>query len=192
MEIPNGLILLLHNGFTKITTLEVLQWLPKHWHGLDRKVIEVNYSEVLELSKLYDTGYEQYALEHRRFFANQVLPQLTEHADYKILYFGLAPIPLCIDFGHLFHNFRNILIYQKHHVTKDWYTDNESTPVEENQLKSIGIPDRNQKGISDALIRLSISHSINPDDTFEILPNAAEIDITLEKPDEDAIGYFAS
>src|SRR5687767_8639285 len=139
MEIPKGLIILLHNGFGKISVAETLKVLPEAWHKADREVIEINYSELLDLSKLYDIGYEQYALEHRRLFANKILPSLNEHPDYKIIYFGLAPIPLCIDFGHLFHNYRDILIYQKHHVTKKWRSDYETDKDEKNDLITTGI-----------------------------------------------------
>jgi len=183
---PKGLLIVMHNGFAKITVTEALKALPSAWHSLEREIVEINYSQLLDLSKLYDTGYEQYALEHRRIFANGIAPFLINHPDYKTIYFGLAPIPLCIDLGHLFYNYRDILIYHKHHVTKEWYSDLDRNS-DPNSLSVTGVPDRNQKGISDALIRLGISHPINPDDTFEILPNAAEIDILFEKPNEDVV-----
>lgn len=187
METPKGLIILLHNGFTKISVDEALAALPQEWYGLHREVKEINYSELLELQKLYDTGYEQYALEHRRYFANDIFPVLNAHPEYKVVYFGMAPIPLCVDLGHLFHNYRDIDIYQRHHVSKQWYINLETEQQDENVLQITGLPDQQQKGISDALIRLNISHNINPDDTYEILPNAAEIDIQLEHAGEDAI-----
>ncbi len=187
MDTPQGLIILLHNGFTKIAIDEVLTALPYQWHGIHREVKEINYSDLLELQKLYDTGYEQYALEHRRYFANDILPLLIANPDYKVIYFGMAPIPLCVDFGHLFHNYREIDIYQRHHVTKQWYINLGVDLQNENNLEIKGLPDQLQKGISDALIRLNISHNINPDDTYEILPNAAEIDIQLSHAGEDAI-----
>jgi hypothetical protein len=187
MNTPKGLILLLHNGFTKIAIDEVLSALPKEWHSLHREIKEINYSELLELQTLYDIGYEQYALEHRRNFTNEILPVLNAHPEYKVVYFGMAPIPLCIDFGHLFHNYRDIDIYQRHHVSKQWYANLGEGQQDENKIQLTGLPDQQQKGISDALIRVNISHNINPDDTYEILPNAAEIDIQLSHVSEDAI-----
>ncbi len=187
MDTPKGLIILLHNGFTKIAVDEVLSALPQVWYNLHREIKEINYSELLELQKLYDTGYEQYALEHRRYFANEILPILNAHPEYKVVYFGMAPIPLCMDFGHLFHNYRNIDIYQRHHVSKQWYINLETEQQVENDIQITGLPDQQQKGISDALVRLNISHNINPEDTYEILPNAAEIDIQLSHVGEDAI-----
>jgi len=142
MDTPKGLAILLHNGFGKISVAEALKALPETWHKTDRGVFEINYSELLDLSKLFDTGYDQYALEHRRLFVNKILPYLSEHPDYKIIYFGLAPIPLCIDFGHLFHNYRDILIFQKHHVTKEWRYDDKAETDEPNDLTISGIPDK--------------------------------------------------
>lgn len=187
MDTPKGLIILLHNGFTKIAVDEVLSALPQVWYNLHREIKEINYSELLELQKLYDTGYEQYALEHRRYFANEILPILNAHPEYKVVYFGMAPIPLCMDFGHLFHNYRNIDIYQRHHVSKQWYINLETEQQVENDIQITGLPDQQQKGISDELVRLNISHNINPEDTYEILSNAAEIDIQLSHVGEDAI-----
>lgn len=187
MDNIKGLVIILHNGFTKISIDEVLLALPKEWLGLHREVKEVNYSEQLALDRLYETGYEQYALEHRRFFVSEILPLLNKHPDYKIVYFGMAPIPLCIDLGYLFHNYRNVDIYQRHHVSKKWYLNVAERDEAANEIQISGLPDQQQKGISDALIRLAISHPINPDDTYELLPNAAEIDVQLERPDEDAI-----
>ncbi len=57
MNNPKGLIILLQNGFTKIAIGEVLSALPHEWHNLQREVKEINYSALLELQKLYDTGY---------------------------------------------------------------------------------------------------------------------------------------
>lgn len=187
MDIPKGLILILQNGFAKIVVDEVISSLSKEWHGLHREIKEINYSEQLELQKLYDIGYAQYALEHRRYFTNEILPILNAHPDYKIIYFGLAPIPLCIDLGHLFHNYRNIDIYQRHHVSKQWYINLEASREISNEIEITGLPDQQQKGITDALIRLSVSHNVNPDDSYELLPNAAEIDIQLIQVGEDEI-----
>jgi hypothetical protein len=188
MEKVPGIIVILHNGFSKITVDESLQALPADWLSLNREVVEISYSELLELQKLYDTGYAQYALEHRRQFVAVVAPLLAKYPGYKIVYFGLAPIPLCIDFGHLFHNYRDISIYQKHHVTKVWYTDPAAGVADEKTLRIEGVPGTDQKGIVDAMIRLATSHPVNPEDTIVILPNAAEIDIAIDHTDEDVTG----
>lgn len=186
MERPKGIILVLQNGFSKISVDECISALPEDWKQLDREKIEVNYSEVLDPSKFYDYNFGQFALEHRRKFANEIKPLIDKKSDYVIAYFGLAPIPLSMDFGQLFHNYRNLKVYQLHHVTKKWYLNGTESP-KENSIKITGLPEKDQKGISHALIRLSISHYVNPEETLEVMQNAAEVDIQLDKPNEDVI-----
>lgn len=185
MNTPEGLIVLVHNGFAKIPVADCISALPEDWQKLPREIVEINYSENIDLAKLYNLNYGQFALEHRRQFNNEISLLLNEKHTYTIVYFGLAPIPLAVDFGQLFHNYRGIEVYQKHHVTKEWYQD--AGAVENNPVSIKGMPGKEQKGITEALIRMSISHSINPDDTYELLSNAAEIDIELNDPNEDAI-----
>lgn len=187
MENVKGLFILLHNGFAKVNVEEALDALPKKWLQAQREVIEISYSEILKLDKLYNTGYGQFALEHQRQFTAEILPKLNAHPEYNIVYFGLAPIPLTIDLGYHFHNFRDIVIYQKHHVTKEWYLNLPKRKFPKNELSVEGMPDMEQKGITEALISLGISHSINLDDTRNVLPNAAEIEIKIREADEDAI-----
>lgn len=187
MNTPKGLVLILHSGMTQITVDECIKALPVEWHQLDRKIFEVKYSEIFDLTKLYDLNYAQFALEHRRQFNNEILPFVNSKPDYKVVYFGFAPIPLSIDFGQLFHNFRDLDIYQKHHQTKNWYQEVAPGELIDNPVQESGVPDKDQKGIVTALIRLSISHFVKPEDSNELLPNAAEIEIALKTPNEDAI-----
>jgi hypothetical protein len=187
MSIPKGLILVLHSGMIEIPVDECINALPPEWHSLHREVVTIKYSEIFDLKKLYELNYGQFALEHRRQFNNEILPLINSKPEYRIVYFGFAPIPLAVDLGQLFHNFRDIEIYQKHHKTKKWYREIASEDVIKNAIQTKGLPDKDQKGIVNALIRLSVSHSVKPEDTFKLLPNAAEIDIELQNPDEDAI-----
>src|SRR5689334_11601095 len=147
MEIPKGLIIIVHNGIDSIAIEECLSVLPKDWQQINREIKEVKYSERIELAKLYDLNYGQFALEHRRYFSNEIAGLLTKYPNYKIVYFGMAPIPLAIDFGQLFHNLRDIEIYQKHHVTKQWYQDLKLDAEEINEIETVGLPDKEQKGI---------------------------------------------
>lgn len=181
-----GLILILHSGFTKINIDDCLAALPAEMKSLNHKSIEVTYSDKVDLHNLYNLNFGQCALEHRRQFEAEIKPILDTYSDYQILYFGMAPIPLAIDFGHLFHNYRKVEAYQFHHVSKEWHQES-STAVETNNLVVENLPDIHQKGIASTLIRLSISHMVAPESTSEVLSNAAEVNIYLEKPGEDAI-----
>lgn len=187
MALPKGLILILHNGIIEIPEEDCIKALPTEWLNIPRETVRVRYSETFDLNKLYDLNYGQFALEHRRQFSSEILQLINQKPDFKIIYFGLAPIPLIIDFGQLFHNFRDIEIYQKHHVTKLWYHDLNTKNEIQNNVILNGVPDKNQKGISDALVRINISHEISQEDTSNILPNAAEVDISLETTSDDGV-----
>jgi len=187
MSTPKGLILIIHSGMIEIPVAECINAMPKEWHSLHREIVTIKYSEIFDLKKLYELNFGQFALEHRRQFNNKILPLINSKPDYKIIYFGFAPIPLTVDLGQLFHNFRDIEIYQRNHISKKWYQELGLNDVVENNIQTKGLPDKDQKGITDALIRLSISHFVKPEDTMELIPNAAEIDIEFQKPNEDAI-----
>lgn len=182
-----GLILILHNGFAKVSIEECLDSLPEEWKKLDREKIEVSYSEMLSLPDWYNANFAQFALEHRRQFVNEIAPLLEKKSDYLIVYFGLAPIPLTIDFGQLFYNYRNVEVFQRHHVKKRWYRELEEEKQSGNQIKTSGLPEKDQKGISTALIRISSSHYVNPEETAQVIANAAEVEVSFENPNEDAI-----
>ncbi len=182
---PTGLILVLHSGFAKVNINDCINALPEEWKDLDREVIEIDYSERVDLPKLYDLNFGQFTLEHRRQFSSKVVPVLERRPEYHIAYFGLAAIPLTVDFGQLFNNYRNLIIFQYHHIDKKWYYSIEG--ITKSQLTKSDFPSKDQKGFTNALIRLGVSHHVNPEETQEIIPNAAEIDIQLEKPNEDAL-----
>lgn len=183
---PKGLILILHSGFAKVNIEDCIAALPDKWKKLDREKIEVAYAETPELANLYELNFGQYALEHRRQFEKEILLILKEKSEYTIVYFGLAPIPLAVDLGQLFNNFRDIEVFQLHHKTKQWYQREQQPVTFENQIIVTGLPEKDQKGITSALIRVSASHFVNPEDTQTIIPNAAEVDVRFASPDEDA------
>lgn len=187
MNNPKGLIILKHEFFQSITNDECIKALPPGYEGLDRQFITVA-PESLRLNDLYSAPQPQIALMQRRFFINAIEPKLRELVGYKILYFGLAPIPLAIDLGQQFHNFRDIEIFQLHHVNKTWYQETDHTVIPSFDLQINALPQPKQKGINELVLRLSISHKVKAQDTQEVFPDAAEVDIELTNPNEDAIG----
>ncbi|MGN8067807.1 SAVED domain-containing protein [Mucilaginibacter sp. 22184] len=120
---PKGLIIIKHNFFQPITNEECIAALPEDWKSLDRQFISVAPA-VLRLENLYDTDQVQIAMNQRKLFFDSIEPKLRSNAGHKVLYFGLAPIPLAIDLGYQFHNFRDIEVFQLHHVEKIWYQTN--------------------------------------------------------------------
>lgn len=193
---PKGIIMILHEGFAKIDPQECINAMPEEWQKLDRKTIAVSYSERSDLGNSQDLNFSQYALEHQRKYSEEILPVIEANKDYRIIYFGLVQIPLGIDFGHLFYNYDKIEIYQRHNEKKEWYQKFKEEWYQElidqdiakkNRLNDPILPDVNQKGIANALVRLSISHQVNLEETAEVVPNAAEVDFGFVTPKEAII-----
>jgi hypothetical protein len=183
---PKGLIIIKHEFFHAISNDDCINALPEAWGKLDRQFVPVA-PKSLRLNELYDAPQVQIALTQRKYFIETIEPKLREYPEYKILYFGLAPIPLAIDLGQQFHNFRDIEIFQWHHVHKVWYQTIDHEPTSVFDIQTLNVPDQKQKGLTNLLLRFSISHRVKPVDTQDILENAAEIDLALTEPDEDAI-----
>jgi len=183
---PKGLIIIKHEFFQPITNEECISALPENWKSLDRQFISVAPA-TLRLENLYESDQVQIAMNQRKFFIESVEPKLRANAGYKILYFGLAPIPLAIDLGYQFHNFRDIEVFQLHHIEKTWYQTSQHMATETFELQVNGELNPKQKGIKEVMLRLSISHRVKSPDTHGVIENAAEIDIELSQPNEDSL-----
>jgi hypothetical protein len=181
-----GLLIIKHEYFRPITNEECILALPEDWKNLHREFVSIAM-ETLRLNELYNTPQIQIALAQRDFFNKNLKEKLDTLAGYKILYFGLAPIPLTIDLGYQFHNFRDIEVFQFHHVEKIWYQNISHKAISEFKLETHNLPNPKQKGLGEIVLRLSISHHVKSQDTLDVLPDAAEVDISLSEPNEDAV-----
>lgn len=185
--VPKGIIMILHEAFAPISPQACIAGMPENWQKMHKKEVKITYSEPMELGNTFDLDFSQFALEHKRQFQEKVLPLLQEYNDYTIAYFGFVPIPLGMDFGYQFHNYRNLEVFQYHHITKNWHQETENKTHGKNTLKPVSLFDRNQKGISTVLLRLSVSHPVNSEKTAKLIDSAAEIDLAFEKPSEDVV-----
>lgn len=180
--------MILHQGYRTIDIQECIDAMPEPWQKLQRKTIYLSYSEPIKIGETYDLNFSRCVLEHKQIFNQEIIPILKENEDFKIVYFGLVPTPLGIDFGHLFYQCDNIEIYQFNYKGNKWFQSCTNQKFdEENRLNISTLPRIDQKGISKALVRLSISHHISPEETAEILSNAAEVDYGLDIPDESIV-----
>ncbi len=187
-NIPDGIIMILHQGYRTIEIQECIDAMPESWQKLQRISVLVSYSEQFEIRESYDLNFSRYMLEHKKIYNQEIVPKIKKNKGFIIAYFGIVPIPLGIDFGHLFYQHENIEIFQFHHQNKVWQQSSWNQKFdEENQLSISALPKIDQKGIIHALVRLSISHKVTPEETAEILSNAAEIDYGLDIPDETIV-----
>ncbi len=189
-----------------MATQETMSLIVIAHSGLDRKITQdeclksissVKSDEIIfidfeiasaKLSELYQLPYEQLALEQQRKFKREIEPVLEANPDATVVYFGFAPIPLAFQLGVLIGNTHKIEIFQLHHQKKAWYKETE--PLEGNsfEIAPIELPEKSEKGKGDVFIRVGTSYRIEPQHSYEVLPNPTnEFDIVLKQPHVDSI-----
>jgi hypothetical protein len=176
-------------------------------YGLDRKITQAECMAVLgvqqnqnvifidfdcgnaKLSELYDLPFENIGLAQQRKFSEILKPVLESNPDAHIAYFGLTPIPVAFHLGYLVGNTHGYTIYQLHHKQNKWLAES-SSPFEgyKFDIAPLVLPKENQKGKGDVTIRIATSFNIDPQSSYEVIPNPAnEFDITLATPHVDSL-----
>lgn len=176
-------------------------------YGLDRKITQEECIAALDfassqdnefidfeaghakLSELYDLPFENIALAQQRKFAEVLKPILDTNSDAHIAYFGLTPIPVAFHLGYLVGNTHTYTIYQLHHKQNKWLAET-AIPYEGYKFEIIrpALPKEIQKGKGDVTVRIGTSFNIDPQATYEVIPNPAnEFDVTLVTPHVDSL-----
>lgn len=176
-------------------------------YGLDKKITQAeceagledkDYSELIfidfeagyaKLSELYELPFENIALAQQRKFNEKVKPILEQYSNSQIAYFGLTPIPVAFHFGYLVGNTHQTTIYQWHHQKQRWYAVID--PPSHNysfEVIPVSLPQEIQKGSGEVTIRIGTSFKVDPQATYEVVPNPAnQFDIELKTPHVDSL-----
>ena len=164
----------------------MLAALPSEYHALPRETVHLRAvkTTLSELAALDWAG-------HRRQQADEVraklLPLIQDHPGWRVQYFGAAPIPLAMALAYIIGPWGPIDVYQQRHDTNSWrwIQQHRSDKV---RFAEMQLPQGKISAEGAVVIRVSISHRIDPADTRVVIPHSlAEIDIALEAPDEDAL-----
>jgi tRNA A-37 threonylcarbamoyl transferase component Bud32 len=118
-------------------------------------------------------------------FAQEVRP-LLQGQGRRVVYLGMAPVPLSIQLGALLGPLHEVEVYQQHHGSHSWrWPGRGAAPA----IRVSGLPAVNDPaGAGEAVVRVSVSARIDPLDTRAVVPRAlAEVDVALERPEMDAL-----
>jgi hypothetical protein len=168
----------------------MLAALPPEFLSLPREVVHLR----AVTAKLSDLAGLDWA-SARRAQAEEVRTRLeiliNSHPAWRIQYFGAAPIPLAMDLGCLIGGWTAVDVYQQRHDTNSW-----SWPRAERtskvQFNRMELPQEHITAEGDVVIRVSVSHAIDPSETSAVVPNSlGQVDIALQSPDEDALDSAA-
>jgi hypothetical protein len=182
---PTGLILLSQPEQLSITLKEMVDALPESYRTLPHPTVEFDMGEeARQALQTLDWGTVQHTLEQR--FQAEIAPLLRKHPDYRIAYFGSAPVPLAVHLGFLLETWQQVTIVPHHHTQRVWRWVHEpgKPPA---RLTPLYLPSERDRTPGEAIIRVSTSHLVDPQATRKAVPGAlVEFDLTLEHPSEDA------
>lgn len=182
------LIIIAHYGIDKKITREQCEaaLIDKGFANIEFIDFDAGYAK---LSELYDLPFDNIALAQQRKFLEVVKPILDKYPNAHIAYFGLTPIPVAFHLGYLVGNTHSYTIYQWHHQKQKWFAQiDPPAPGYSFEINPLLLPQEMQKGKGDVTIRISTSFKIDPQSTFEVVPNPAnDFDIELASPHVDSL-----
>jgi hypothetical protein len=181
---PAGLILLAHTAQIGITHNEMIDALPAAHRALPSIPVELDVSDIADQAiHSGDWSTARRVLEER--FEQNLAPLLKKHPDYRIVYFGSAPIPLTIHLGFLLETWQQIDVVPRHHHERVWgWRPHDHEPP---RLKPMQLPEDRDRSPGVAIVRVSTSHVVDAHATRDAIAEdpLIEIDISLEHPGED-------
>jgi hypothetical protein len=183
--LPPGVILLSQPEQLRITLKEMVNALPGPLRALPHPSVVLDMEAVAQQAiQTQDWGTAQRTLEER--FHAEIASLRREHPDYRIIYFGSAPIPLTVHLGFLLETWQQVMIIPHHHTRRvwGWAPDPGKPPA---RLLPPQFPTEKDRTPGEAIIRVSTSHLVDPSATRKVVPGSlVEIDLALEHPSEDA------
>jgi len=187
--LPSGLILLSQAEQLGVSQKEMLEALPTAYRALPRHDVDFEMAEIARQAiQSRDWSAAQRVLEER--FQARFVPLRDKHPDYRVIYFGSAPIPLTVLLGFLLETWQQVEIVPHHHTRRvwGWVSEPDQPPA---RLKPLHLPEERDRTEGEAVIRVSTSHRVDPLMTRRVIPEPlVEIDIELERPAEDAFTHL--
>jgi hypothetical protein len=187
---PAGIVLVAHEVLAPITQEDMLAAIPSEYRSLPRETVHLR-TVTAKLSEL--TGFDWASARRQQAgeVRNRLQPLIEGNPSWRIQYFGAAPIPLAMDLGYIIGGWTAVDVYQQRHNTNTWSWP-QTSRSDHAQLHDIELPKERISAAGDVIIRVSISHRIDPSETAAVIANnLGEIDIALVRPHEDALESIA-
>jgi glucan-binding YG repeat protein len=186
-SLPNGILIIKHEILDSISDTEIIEAMPKEYSDLPRHTVSIIPEKIkLGESKLH--YWPSLLAEQEKIFNEKAVPLLKQHEGYRILYFGLAPIPLAIHLGYCINSFGRSEAFLRHHdgdKSWKWRSINAGKP----QVK--GVPQEIHKSDGEVVIRVGTRFHIQEKETAELIADPdREIEIYPPTLGQDIFGSF--
>lgn len=178
------LLVITHDVYAPIPEEEVYDTLKKYYGDCHFELVSFeNVSKQHgDFSSLY---WQTLKSEQERWYTEEILPRIKKNAGNPVVYFGLAPIPLCMHLGYLMGGVTNVDVFMRHHDNKDWHWTGTKAP----ELPLTGVPGEKFHGKGDVVIQLSTYSKINAADTEKVVRHPMRtIQACPEHTDRDLLG----
>ncbi len=183
---PKGLILVAHEVLGVVPQEDMLSALPAEYLSLPREIVHLqSVSAKLDGLSTLDWGAARRNQDDE--VRKKLKPLIVERSNWRLQYFGAAPIPLAVALGYSIGGWIPVDIFQRHHGSGSWRWPSK-TRSSKAQFKDLLLPEERLTLEGDIVVRVAISHHIDTADTTALLPqNIGEIDLELISPNEDAL-----
>jgi hypothetical protein len=179
----DSLIAVRHLSMQQIPPQTIIESLPPQFVGRSVTEILVDQTDLYENGRLTDPIE---AVERQGGLDAHVDRLLESEPGSAVGYFGIAHIPLLFHSGYCLTNKRKLQFFELNRYTGRWEWLLRESPYPE--LVMNGLPTRLNDEDGDVLVRISISSTVRPEETANIVPcPIASLHLRIEPPHRDVL-----
>lgn len=179
---PAGLILIDHVELGTLLLHEMRAALPPEYESLPIERVTVPASGIVHFD-----DFPAAELRVTAWFKQVLQPLLYRHPDYRIVYFGVAPIAVIVCLGWLIQSFHLLEVRLRHHEQKrflPWRTATRPVVVLPPRWSCPAQLSQQQPG--EVVVRIATSHPLNQESVRKLVPSPlCEVEIALSAIGED-------
>ena len=191
LSLPRGCILISQPYLFGASHEDMLKALPAEWRQLPHPLVELSMSSLIDKA-LASNDWSAAKRELTARYNADIAPLIEAHPDYRVVYFGSAPIALAMQLGYLLGTGHAIEPIPHHHQlrTWGWHVDSAAAPA---AVAPTAFPEAKDRSPGVAAIRVSTSHRVDARATRASMLERplVEVEIALTEPSEDAFSSLA-
>ncbi len=168
MSKTQGYIIIRHALLRAITEQETEDVIEKAYPDSKSKFKQVEIrsitKRILQHKELNQLQWKAEARYHQQIVEVELLPLIEQYPDYKIIYFGAAPVALATHLGSLLGTWTKVEVFLTNHKgEQEWYQQNPSSAMDVTEVQTLveGVPKDKYKTQEDIAITVATSYEID-------------------------------
>lgn len=124
------------------------------------------HKKIIPHQEIKNIQWQVEARNHQQIYQQQLKPLIEKYPDYKLVYFGAAPVALATYLGSLLGTWHKVIVFLLNHKgDKEWYQKDPSGTIEEEwpdfSIASKGVPQEENNSTEDIAITVATSYPID-------------------------------